>query len=160
MRITRIAIMILCALPVLNTDVFAQQGKAVFEGKGNCWTCHGKNAKGTPLAPDLTDAEWLNVDGTLAAIRSLVVAGVAKPLRFPAPMPAMGGGKLSQGEIDAVAAYVFGLRNAPASTNADTTPPAAAGHAMHAQSSPGRPMMGAHHHSHNRCGHSTYSCRW
>jgi cbb3-type cytochrome c oxidase subunit III len=84
-------------------------GQKVFEGKGNCHVCHGKNAKGTPLGPDLTDAEWLNVDGTLAAITRVIRAGVAKPVKYPAPMPAMGGAKLSEAEISAVAAYVKAL---------------------------------------------------
>ena len=30
-------------------------GEAIFKGKGNCFTCHGREAKGTTLAPDLTD---------------------------------------------------------------------------------------------------------
>lgn len=86
-----------------------QDGKAIFEGKGNCYACHGKDAKGTPLAPNLTDSVWINVDGSLEAIRELVSKGVPKPKQHPAPMPPMGGAKLSQKEIDAVAAYVAGL---------------------------------------------------
>lgn len=96
-----------CALALTSGGAAAQSnGKAIFEGKGMCFACHGKDAKGTPLAPDLTDAEWLNVDGTLPAIIALVEKGVPKPVKHPAPMPPMGGAKLNRQEIEAVAAYV------------------------------------------------------
>lgn len=82
-------------------------GKKIFLGKGNCFSCHGQNLKGTPLAPDLTDAEWLNVDGSQEAVAKLVKQGVAKPKKHPAPMPAMGGAKLNDKEIQAVSEYVI-----------------------------------------------------
>jgi cbb3-type cytochrome c oxidase subunit III len=84
-------------------------GKAIFTGKGNCFACHGADAKGTPLAPDLTDTKWINIDGTLAAITKLVKEGVAAPKEHPAPMPAMGGATLTDKEVQAVASYVFSL---------------------------------------------------
>jgi mono/diheme cytochrome c family protein len=90
-----------------------QAGRSVFEGKGNCATCHGKDAKGTPLGPDLTDDEWLNVPGsTVDAIIALVRSGVAAPKKYPAPMPPMGGARLRDTEIDAVARYVISLGTA------------------------------------------------
>ncbi len=84
-------------------------GKRIFETKGNCFACHGMNAKGTPLAPDLTDAEWLNADGTLESILKVVREGVAKPKKHPAPMPPLGGGPLNDAEAEAVARYVDSL---------------------------------------------------
>lgn len=86
-------------------------GKAIFEGKGNCFTCHRKDGKGTPLAPDLTDNEWINFDSrpTADAVAALVKEGVAQPKQHPAPMPPMGGGSLSADEIAAVAEYVLSL---------------------------------------------------
>lgn len=84
-------------------------GRKVFAGKGICYTCHGLDAKGTPLAPDLTDAEWLNTDGSREGIESIIKSGVAKPVKHPAPMPPMGGAKLSAEEVAAVAAYVYSL---------------------------------------------------
>jgi cbb3-type cytochrome c oxidase subunit III len=89
-------------------------GKAIFEGKGNCAACHGRDAKGTALAPDLTDDEWLNISGAVEEIATLVRKGVARPQRFPAPMPPMGGARLNDAEIEAVAQYVFALSAAPA----------------------------------------------
>jgi len=88
-------------------------GRKIFEGKGNCWTCHGKDAKGTVLAPDLTDAAWLNIDGSLNAITRTITTGVPKPKQFPGLMPAMGGASLKPAEIDSVAAYVHSLSQQP-----------------------------------------------
>jgi mono/diheme cytochrome c family protein len=84
-------------------------GKKIFTGKGNCYACHGADAKGTPLAPNLTDTTWINIDGTRAAIEGLVKAGVPKPKEHPAPMPPMGGASLKPEELQAVAAYVWSL---------------------------------------------------
>ena len=89
-------------------------GRKVFLGKGNCATCHGQNLKGGPLAPDLTDAQWLHVDGSLEAIEKLVRTGVPKPLKHPAPMPPMGGGTLSEQELKAVSAFVHAQAKPPA----------------------------------------------
>ena len=87
----------------------SQAGKKIFEGKGVCYTCHGAEAKGTPLGPDLTDAEWLNTDGSLEGIKAIIKSGVPKPVKHPAPMPPMGGAKLSAEEIAVVATYVHSL---------------------------------------------------
>ncbi|CAN5878414.1 hypothetical protein BH23GEM9_BH23GEM9_08560 [soil metagenome] len=86
-----------------------ESGKAVFEGKGNCAVCHGREARGTPLGPDLTDEEWLNIAGTLDGITTAVRNGFPRPRKYPAPMPPMGGARLSAAEIRAVAQYVLEL---------------------------------------------------
>jgi cbb3-type cytochrome c oxidase subunit III len=97
------------ALPAGVTQDQVTQGDQVFHGKGNCYTCHGADAKGTALAPNLTDAEWLNIGGTYDEIVTTVHTGVAKPKKAPAPMPAMGGATLSDDEVKQVAAYVWSL---------------------------------------------------
>ncbi len=84
-------------------------GKQVFENKGNCFTCHGPHALGTPLAPNLRDSVWINIDGSLEQIMRLVKSGVPKPKQHPAPMPPMGGAKLKDAEIEAVARYILSL---------------------------------------------------
>lgn len=86
-------------------------GQAVFAGKGNCFTCHGRDATGTPLAPDLTDADWVSFaePPTVEEVVALVKAGVERPVRYPAPMPPMGGAALSDAEVTAVADYVLRL---------------------------------------------------
>jgi mono/diheme cytochrome c family protein len=112
-RILPITAALLGSTFLLSGDAAAQvQGRTLFEGKGNCWTCHGKDAKGTPLGPDLTDGEWINIDGSIDSIRVVVQRGVPKPVRYPAPMPPLGGARLSRAEIEALAAYVFSLQPA------------------------------------------------
>ena len=41
-------------LPSGVTAAMIQEGNQIFHGPGNCFTCHGQDAKGTSLAPDLT----------------------------------------------------------------------------------------------------------
>ena len=84
-------------------------GKAIYLGKGLCHACHGPDAKGTVLAPDLTDSTWLHIDGKLESIVKLIKEGVAEPENAPAPMPPRGGAQLTDAEVDAVAAYVHSL---------------------------------------------------
>lgn len=86
-----------------------EMGKEIFEGKGNCWVCHGREGKGSALGPDLTDNEWLASPATLEGVAEVIRVGVARPERYPAPMPPMGGAQLTAAEVDAVATYVFGL---------------------------------------------------
>ena len=74
-----------------------------------CVACHGPDAKGTPLAPNLTDAEWIDSDGTYDAIINIVKTGVPQPKNAPAPMPPMGGASLTDDQVRAVAAYVWSL---------------------------------------------------
>jgi len=85
------------------------EGRGIFTGSGSCFACHGSDARGTAVAPNLTDGEWLDVDGSYAAIVDLVRSGVPHPKRFPAPMPAEGGTQLTAEQVCAVAAYVHGL---------------------------------------------------
>lgn len=91
------------------SEALITRGRQVFVKAGNCTACHGANGGGSPLAPDLTDATWLNVDGSYGAIQRVVAAGVPKPRKYPAPMPPMGGAKLSAAQVCAVAAYVYSL---------------------------------------------------
>jgi mono/diheme cytochrome c family protein len=88
-------------------------GRMVFERRGNCATCHGPAGGGSPLGPDLTDAEWLNIDGSVEQIADVVRKGVPKPKKHPAPMPPMGGARLKADEISAVAQYVYSMSAAP-----------------------------------------------
>jgi mono/diheme cytochrome c family protein len=87
-------------------------GDSVFHGQaggGTCYVCHGQDAKGSGVGPNLTDAEWLNTDGTLAGITATVKNGVPQPKKAPAPMPPMGGAALSDDQVKAVATYVHSL---------------------------------------------------
>lgn len=87
-------------------------GEKIFHGQeagGTCTACHGQDAKGTQIAPDLTDTQWLTGDGSLAFIEKTVTEGVPQPKQHPAPMPPMGGASLSPDQVKAVSAYVYSL---------------------------------------------------
>lgn len=86
-------------------------GDCIFHGKagGTCQTCHGPDAKGTPLAPNLTDSQWLNGDGSYQFISTIITNGVPQPKQHPSPMPPMGGAQLTRDQVRAVAAYVYSL---------------------------------------------------
>jgi mono/diheme cytochrome c family protein len=115
--VTRIFGAVACVM-VVSAAAHAQDntlGKTVFEKKGNCAACHGTNASGTPMGPNLRDTVWLNVDGSVDQIRQLVRTGVMRPRQYPGMMPAMGGAKLANDEMDAVAQYVVTLRQTAAS---------------------------------------------
>ena len=100
--------------PARAEDITAQMvalGDSIFEGKaaaGICFTCHGPEAKGTQLGPDLTDQQWLNGDGSYPFIVQTVTRGVATPKQFPGPMPPFGQ-SLTPAQVRAVAAYVYSL---------------------------------------------------
>ncbi len=87
-------------------------GDRVYHGQAGgatCTGCHGANAKGTPLGPDLTDAEWLWSDGSYAGIETTIKTGVDQPKQYRAAMPPLGGAQLTPAQVSAVAAYVWGL---------------------------------------------------
>jgi mono/diheme cytochrome c family protein len=87
-------------------------GDSIFHGQvggGTCTACHGQDAKGTPVGPNLTDNEWLHSDGSLAGITQTIMSGVPQPKNAPAPMPPKGGAALSDDQVKAVAAYEYSL---------------------------------------------------
>lgn len=74
-----------------------------------CAACHGAGGAGTGAGPQLSDAEWLNIDGSYDEIVAVITNGVAAPKQFPAPMPARGGGPFNDEQVRQLAAYVFAL---------------------------------------------------
>ena len=87
-------------------------GSRIFHGEvanAPCAGCHGTNAKGTPLGPDLTNGKWRWGDGSLASITQTITDGVPKPKDYRSPMPAMGGAQLTPAQVSAVATYVWAL---------------------------------------------------
>lgn len=86
------------------------QGRQLFTGQGGCQACHGPNAQGTQLAPDLTDSEWINISGPqVQEIVDLIRTGVPQPKEHPAPMPPMGGANLTDEQVQALAGYVASI---------------------------------------------------
>ena len=47
--------------------------------------------------------------GSPMFVMHTVMHGIAMPRQYPAPMPAMGGARLTHAQGQAVAAYVYGL---------------------------------------------------
>jgi glucose/arabinose dehydrogenase/mono/diheme cytochrome c family protein len=87
-------------------------GERIFHGEvdgGTCAGCHGANAKGTSVGPDLTSRKWIWGDGSLASIEAIIFKGVPNPKAYPGVMPPKGGAPLSASEVDAVAAYVWAI---------------------------------------------------
>lgn len=94
------------------TAAMVALGDSIFHGQaggGTCFTCHGQDAKGTTLAPDLSDQTWIDGDGTYGYLVQRVTTGVPQPKQYPAPMPPKGGAPLSDAQVRAVAAYVYSL---------------------------------------------------
>jgi glucose/arabinose dehydrogenase/mono/diheme cytochrome c family protein len=78
-------------------------------GGATCTGCHGADAAGTPLGPNLTDSEWLWSDGSVDGIAKTITQGVMNPKQYRAPMPAMGGTQLTADQVHALAAYIWAL---------------------------------------------------
>jgi glucose/arabinose dehydrogenase/cytochrome c5 len=100
--------------PPGTTPAMVARGNRVYhgiDGGATCTGCHGADAKGTPLGPDLTSGKWLWGNGTYAGIAATIAQGVAQPKQYRQPMPAMGGAQLSSDQVMAVAAYVWALNH-------------------------------------------------
>jgi glucose/arabinose dehydrogenase/mono/diheme cytochrome c family protein len=94
------------------TPAMVALGDSIYSGKvagGTCAACHGADAKGSSLAPDLTSKKYLWGDGSYASILGIIRQGVPKPKQHAEPMPPLGGAQLSQAQLAAVAAYVWSL---------------------------------------------------
>jgi glucose/arabinose dehydrogenase/mono/diheme cytochrome c family protein len=99
-------------VPAGATKEMIALGERIYHGQvgaATCVGCHGTNANGTPLGPDLTDSHWLWSDGSYAAIAKTITSGVPQPKQYRAPMPPFGGAELSHDQVSAVAAYIWGL---------------------------------------------------
>ncbi len=95
-------------LPAGVTAAMINEGNQIFHGPGNCYTCHGMDAKGTSLAPDLTATTHLWVSDYPSYVK-LINAGVPQPKQHPAPMPPKGGSQITDDQVKAVAAYEWSL---------------------------------------------------
>lgn len=106
------------SLPVPQgaTQEMVALGDRIFHGRvggASCTGCHGANARGTPLGPDLTARKWLWGDGSFAAIKKIIAEGVPQPKQYRSAMPPMGGARLTADQVSAVAAYVWALSHRP-----------------------------------------------
>jgi mono/diheme cytochrome c family protein len=98
-------------LPEGVTAEMVTAGRAVFTGEGICYTCHGMNGEGGPLAPNLQDSEWIWLDGSYGQIVQQIMVGTPEPEQFPGIMLPKGGTAITDEQVQAVAAYVWTLSN-------------------------------------------------
>ncbi|GIW72357.1 MAG: hypothetical protein KatS3mg102_1899 [Planctomycetota bacterium] len=106
----------LVELPAGITPEMVERGRQIFMGKaanGICFTCHGMDAKGSSLAPDQTDMEWLHGDGSFESIYRIIETGVPQDqlVAAPAPMLPWGGAPepFSESDHKAIAAYIYAI---------------------------------------------------
>ena len=96
--------------PAGVTDSSIAVGRELFNGMAGCSGCHGQGGTGTPAGPDLTDSAWLHGDGSYEMIVKVVTHGVTRYESSKGrPMPMRGWVPIDDGEIRAVAAYVWSL---------------------------------------------------
>ncbi|HTY69237.1 MAG TPA: PQQ-dependent sugar dehydrogenase [Alphaproteobacteria bacterium] len=112
------------ALPVPSGATRQQValGRRIFEGQaagGTCAGCHGADAKGTSVGPNLASGKFLWSDGSLAGIKRTIEQGVAHPKQSTGAMPPKGGAPLSPQDVSAVAAYVWALGHQQNPTTAE-----------------------------------------
>ena len=98
-------------LPDGATAAMVAEGQGIFMGAGICFTCHMEGGVGGPLAPNLTDDEWLNIEGTYESIVQNIMTGVAEPVEYPGLMLPKGGSPITDEQVNAVGAYVWTLSN-------------------------------------------------
>jgi mono/diheme cytochrome c family protein len=98
-------------LPEGVTPAMVEEGKGVYSGAGICMSCHGPNGEGIPnLGANLTDDEWIHIDGSYESIVQNILNGVtAQESSSGVPMPARGGASITDEQGQAVAAYVWTL---------------------------------------------------
>lgn len=97
-----------------------ERGREVFFGRGGCHICHGRDGRGARgVGANLRDDEWWHSGGSYREIVRQVRRGVdgseARNV-FEASMPARGGSGIDDGDVRAVAAYVWSFRLLPDST--------------------------------------------
>jgi glucose/arabinose dehydrogenase/mono/diheme cytochrome c family protein len=113
------------AVPPGATPAMVALGDRIFHGQvggAACTGCHGADAKGTPLGPDLTGSQRLWGDGSYASIAKAITTGVPQPKKYRSPMPPMGGAQLSSDQVSALAAYVWALSHRSAATTSTAAP--------------------------------------
>lgn len=101
------------ALPVPPGSTAAQvaNGDKLYHGN-SCGGCHGNDARGTPVGPDLTSGAYLWGDGSVAALGATITSGVSQPKQYRQAMPAMGGAQLTPDQVHDLAAYIWAMAHA------------------------------------------------
>ncbi|GEO00828.1 hypothetical protein NSE01_26600 [Novosphingobium sediminis] len=103
------------APPGSNADEVAL-GQRIYFGElkgGTCSGCHGSDGRGSSAGGSLTSPVYQWSDGSLEGLSATIRVGVATPKKASGGMPALGGAPLDEGDIRAVAAYVWTLGHRP-----------------------------------------------
>ena len=107
------------ALPAGVTQAMVTSGRQIYTGPADCSTCHGSDGRGSPLGPNLTDREWLNIDGSYDAIVRVITTGVPNPRQHSQSMPPKGGSNITDEQVRSVAAYVYSISRGSQSEDMD-----------------------------------------
>ena len=98
-------------VPPGATHEMVALGRKVYFGQvggAACTACHGDDAHGSTLGPNLTDKKWLWSNGSYAGIARTIRNGVQRPKKYRSPMPPIRD-QLTPDQIKAVAAYVWSI---------------------------------------------------
>ena len=99
-------------LPSGVTTAMVAEGDSIFNNR-SCKNCHLAGGVGGPRGPNLTDAQWIHIDGSYDAIVKLVTTGFTKAeqvdKQYQFSMNPRGGINLTDPKIRSVAAYVWSL---------------------------------------------------
>jgi glucose/arabinose dehydrogenase/mono/diheme cytochrome c family protein len=101
-------------VPPGATKQMVALGNSIYHGQvagAACTGCHGVNAGGGPLGPNLTANKWLWSDGSYGGIAKTITDGVLQPKKYRSPMPPMGGSQLTHEQVQALAAYIWSLNH-------------------------------------------------
>ena len=100
------------AMPAGVTPAMIATGDSIFNNR-SCKNCHLVGGVGGPRGPNLTDSQWIHVDGSYDSIVKLVTTGFTKAeqvdKQYQFSMNPRGGVNLTDDQIRAVAAYVYSL---------------------------------------------------
>jgi mono/diheme cytochrome c family protein len=100
--------------PAEITDSAIAWGDALFHGSANCSRCHGAWGRGSEYGPALTDAIWLHGPGTFEWLVRAVNHGIPENWSVSGiPMPSRGAEPMPEGDVRAVAAYVWSISHPP-----------------------------------------------
>jgi mono/diheme cytochrome c family protein len=96
------------------TDSTIAWGWRLFHGSANCAACHGEDGQGTRDGPALTGALWLHGPGTYQWLIEQIKLGIpAHEAWTRKPMPMRGWTNMPDGDVRAVAAYVWSITHPP-----------------------------------------------
>ena len=96
-----------------GSELIALGNTAFNTTPGFCAKCHNAGGVGGERAPDLTDDEWVQCDGTVEGIKSVIISGVPKENHsktgYQFGMNSAAKMNLDDATVDALAAYIHSL---------------------------------------------------